>query len=86
MTLNGSSVLTSTNCPATLQVLGWGKAFTLQGPNGYVFSNIFREFILGTPISVGQIKTPGSYTLTVYGDPEQTPVTYTMQIGGMSCR
>lgn len=85
MTLNGSSVLTATNCPATLKVLGWGKAFVLQGPNGYGFSNIFREFILGTPISMGQIKTPGSYTLTIYGDPDQTPVNYTMQISGMSC-
>lgn len=83
--LNGSSSLTITTCPTRLTGLGWGKSFVFTGPGGYVFSNVFRDFIFGGGIEARGIRLPGLYTLTVYGNPDQTPVVYSIQVTGQGC-
>ena len=85
LTINGTLTLGAANCPARLTGLGWGKAFVFTGPGGYAFSNAFRNFILGGTIEARDIRLPGIYTLTVYGNPDQTPVTYSITITGQGC-
>jgi secreted PhoX family phosphatase len=82
--VSGNSVLSSGNCPATLTALGWGKTFVIQGPGGYVYSTVFRDFIRGDAFEAKGIRVSGPYTLTVYGNPDQTPVVYSFQVSG-SC-
>lgn len=78
-------VLSSSNCPITFTAKGWGKSFVITSPNGYVFSNVFRDFIVGGDIVGEGIKKPGTYTLTVFGDEDQTPVTYRFEVTGTGC-
>lgn len=79
-------VLSAGNCPVQFTGLGWGKSFVLVGPGGYVFSDVFRNFIVGGPILATGINQPGTYTLTVYGDPGQTPVSYSITVTGTACK
>ena len=88
LSLNGSGslALSAANCPAVLTGLGWGKTFAFTGPpSGYLFSNVFRNFILQGNIAASNIRVPGVYTLTVSGNPDQTPVVYTISITGQGC-
>ena len=77
--------LSASNCPISFSGQGWGKGFVITGPSGYVFSNVFQDFIQGGPITASGIKQPGTYTVTVYGDPDQTPVSYQFQVTGTGC-
>ncbi len=78
-------VLSAANCPVQFTGLGWGKTFVLTEPSGYVYTNAFRDFVVGAPISAPGIRQPGTYTLTVYGDPGQTPVRYQVVVTGTGC-
>ena len=79
-------VLSAGNCPVQFTGLGWGKSFVMEGPGGYVFSDVFRNFIVGGPIVATGINQPGTYTLTVYGEPGQTPVSYSVTVTGTPCK
>ena len=78
-------VLSSSNCPITFTGKGWGKSFVITSPDGYVFSNVFRDFIVGGDIVGKDIKKPGTYTVTVFGDEDQTPVSYQFEVTGTGC-
>ena len=84
--INQALVLSASNCPVTFTGQGWGKGFVVTGSNGYVFSNVFRGFIQGGAITATGINQPGTYTITVYGDPGQTPVSYPFQVTGTGCK
>ena len=72
---------TTPGCTATLTGVAVGSAFVLTGPNGYVFSNVYRTE--GShPIVADGIKTPGTYTLIVYGDGS---VRQTIEVTGSPC-
>ena len=70
-------------CTATLTATGNGTSYVFTGPNGYVFSNVFREFGTHQATASG-IKEPGTYTLTVYG-PGGDAVTQTVNVTGQAC-
>lgn len=72
---------TTPGCTATLTGIATGSAFVFTGPNGYVFSNVYRIEGSHTIIADG-IKTPGTYTLTVYGDGS---VKQTIEVTGSPC-
>jgi len=58
----------SSGNPARLKATATGQSFVFTGPNGYVFSNVYRipgSYSLFAP----NVQTPGLYTLTVYGSP-----------------
>lgn len=51
----------------TLRAFVQGTSFVLTGPNGYVFSAVYRtpgQYMFYAP----DVKQPGQYLLTVYGD------------------
>lgn len=57
------SVLGPDNCAVTIQGLGTGSSFVITGPNGYVFSSVYRR--MGTyPLPAAGVRQPGIYTFT----------------------
>ncbi len=50
-------------CPVRLTGRGIATSFTMTGPNGYVFSTVFREGATHEAIGLN-VKQPGNYTLT----------------------
>ena len=61
-------VLSPTNCSITLRGTGYGTGYTITGPNGYVFSVVYRRVGYYTLNAPG-IRQPGTYTFTVtYSD------------------
>lgn len=52
-----------TNCPVRIVGQADGTSFVFTGPDGYVFSNVFRTGGTHTIVAEG-IKKPGVYTLT----------------------
>ncbi|OIN58241.1 beta strand repeat-containing protein [Arsenicibacter rosenii] len=58
-----TSVLGPGNCSVNLQGQGTGSAFVFSGPNGYVFSTVYRR--TGTySLNATGVRQPGTYTLT----------------------
>ncbi len=51
-------------CPYSLSGQATGNGFVVSGPNGYVFSNVYRDGGASQPVSATGIKVPGTYTLT----------------------
>jgi hypothetical protein len=71
----------STGCNVALSGVATGSSFTFTGPNGYVFSNVFRT--AGTYYIVAEgIKDPGTYTLIINGD---SSTAQTIQVTGTAC-
>ncbi|OIN57462.1 hypothetical protein [Arsenicibacter rosenii] len=78
-------VLSAGNCPVTFTGQGWGNRFVITSNSGYVFSTVFRNFSLGNNLTAPGINKPGTYTVTAYGDPGQTPVSYSFLVTGTGC-
>ncbi|OIN61041.1 beta strand repeat-containing protein [Arsenicibacter rosenii] len=82
-----NATLGSPNCAVELNGQVSGTVFTFTGPNGYVFSNVYRK--AGTYTLNGfRVTEPGVYTLTanVTGDCGLgTPVTQTITVSGTKC-
>ncbi|OIN56300.1 hypothetical protein [Arsenicibacter rosenii] len=75
-------------CGTTIQGQAVGNSFIFRGPNGYVFSNVFRN--AGTfNVFANTLKEPGQYTLTVTFPANNcgtaTTATQTITINGTKC-
>lgn len=80
--LQTSGSLSSQNCSVRITGLGYGESFVFTGPQGYVFSNVFRE-LAPKAIVVDGIKTAGTYLLTVRLGSQV--VTYNVEVTGTGC-
>lgn len=82
-----NAALGSPNCAVTLTGQGSGSVFTFTGPNGYVFTNVYR--IPGTYTFSGlQVTQPGVYTLTAFSTDDcglSIPTTQTFTVTGTKC-
>ncbi|OIN59893.1 beta strand repeat-containing protein [Arsenicibacter rosenii] len=81
-------VLGGSNCAVTLQGYGFGNAFTVTGPDGYVFSTVYRRPGLYT-VNALNVKQPGTYTMnTSYTDAcgRVTNDTVTYVVTGEACK
>ena len=77
---------TTPGCTATLTGVATGNSFVFTGPGGYVFSNVF--LIPGThTIYALDVKLPGTYTLTIYGEggPSGPTTIQTIEVTGTAC-
>lgn len=83
-----NQTLGSPNCVVRLNAQATGSSFTFTGPNGYVFSNVYRN--PGTySISGLNVTEPGVYTFTANAVGEcglGTPVTQTYIVSGTKCQ
>nr|WP_293836326.1 hypothetical protein [uncultured Arsenicibacter sp.] len=75
-------------CGTTIQGQAVGNSFVFTGPNGYVFSNVFRN--TGSfNVFANTLKEPGQYTLTVTFPANNcgtaTTATQTITVGGTKC-
>lgn len=75
-------------CGTTIQGQAVGNSFVFTGPNGYVFSNVFRN--AGSfNVFANTLKEPGQYTLTVTFPANNcgtaTTATQTITVGGTKC-
>ena len=68
-------------CKVALSGVATGSSFTFTGPNGYVFSNVFRTAGTYNIVAEG-IKDPGTYTLIINGD---SSTAQTIQVTGTPC-
>ncbi len=76
-------------CGMTIQGQATGNSFVFTGPNGYVFSNVFRN--AGTfTVFANTLKEPGQYTLTVTLPANDcapaSTVTQTINVEGTKCQ
>ncbi|OIN59765.1 hypothetical protein BLX24_07870 [Arsenicibacter rosenii] len=71
-------------CTAVLTGTGNGTKFVFTGPNGYVYTYVYRDFGSRSVSAVG-VKEPGTYTLTVYG-PAGDLITQNVNVTGQSCQ
>lgn len=79
-----AGVLSTTTCQVGITAIGTGRSFVFAGPDGYTFSNIFRQ--CGTySIRADKITKPGTYTLTIYGENESDKTIIPIQVTGMEC-
>ena len=70
------------SCVVELLGRARGNAYVVEGPNGYVFSNVYRSG--GSRELVGfRVSRPGTYTLTVYSG--SCRATYTTVVSGTAC-
>ena len=73
------SPVLGTICMGKLSATVTGASFVFTGPNGYVFSNVYRN--PGTyQIFALEVKETGTYTLTVSGGAGCSTATYTITI------
>ncbi len=72
------------NCTAVLTATGNGTKFVFTGPNGYVYTYVYRDFGSRIISAVG-VKEPGTYTLTVYG-PAGDLITQNVNVTGQACQ
>ena len=63
---------------------GFGESFIFTGPNGYVFSNVFRDAAAHNAFAT-EVKVPGTYKLTTIG-PDCSKVESTVVVGGTACQ
>ena len=76
------------NCTIMLTGTGYGTGYTITGPNGYVFSAVYRR-VGNYQINGLAIKSPGTYTLTVsYSDAcgRSSTDMLTYEVIGEACR
>ena len=75
-------------CTIKIQGTASGFSFVFTGPNGYVFSNVYRTDGTYTVIADG-VKEPGQYTLTASYPANNcgssTTITQTVTVGGAKC-
>ena len=69
------------NAPVRLTVPATGKSFVFTGPDGYVFSTVYRQTGAYT-VFAGNVVLGGTYTLTVQSDEGCPAVTRTVVIQG----
>lgn len=80
--LLASSPVGNGACSVTLTATGTGPKFTFTGPNGYVFTNVYRS--AGTyNVSAMDVKDPGTYTLTIDNGSCQTSAQ--VDVTGTAC-
>ena len=60
-----SSPLSSNTCSAKITGLATGTNFVFTGPNGYVFSNVYRDPLTTNAFAL-DVRQPGTYVLTTY--------------------
>ncbi len=78
-----SSPVGNGTCSVQLTATGTGPTFTFTGPNGYVFTNVYR--LAGTyNVSALDVKVPGTYTLTIDNGSCQT--TAQVEVTGTACQ
>ncbi|OIN60708.1 beta strand repeat-containing protein [Arsenicibacter rosenii] len=81
------SVLGPGNCAVNIQGQGTGSSFVITGPNGYVFSTVYRR--TGTyALSATGVRQPGTYTFTASatnacGQTSTDSITYV--VAGTAC-
>ncbi len=76
------------NCAVTLQSYGFGTAFTVTGPNGYVFSTVYRKPGFYT-VNSQNVTQPGTYTIKAsYSDAcgRESTDTITYVVRGEACK
>ena len=82
--LQVNGIVGAGNCSVRITGAGNGKAFVFRGPGGYVYSNTFRSCGPHSIFANG-IRTPGTYTLNVYGDSKIPLATYSIEVTGSAC-
>lgn len=81
----GSMTKSTGGCMSVLTATATGTRFTFTGPNGYVFSYVFRT--PGTyPIMAPNLPVTGGYTLTVSGGDGCGSAVYPVTVTEMPCR
>lgn len=81
-------VLGGGNCAVSLQGYGFGNAFTMTGPNGYVYSSVYRKSGFYT-VNALKVTQPGTYTMnTSYTDAcgRVSTDTVTYVVTGEACK
>lgn len=83
-----TAVLGPDNCSVALTGNGFGTSYTLTGPNGYVFSTVYRNEGTYT-IQGASVVMPGAYTYKVgnqnaCGETSYDTITY--MVTGQACR
>ena len=85
--LTSSGTLGNGTCSVTITGTASGNSFVVTGPNGYVFSNVYRT--TGTyPIFAQGVREPGVYTLTITstdGCGNSATASQQITIGGTAC-
>lgn len=64
MALTQPRLLARESCTIPLTATGFGNSFTLSGPDGFIYSAVFRQGGAYT-LTIPGIKQPGTYTMTV---------------------
>ncbi|WP_143092638.1 hypothetical protein [Arsenicibacter rosenii] len=78
-----SSPVGNGTCSVKLTATGTGPTFTFTGPNGYLFTNVYR--LAGTyDVSALDVKLPGTYTLTIDNGSCQTKAQ--VEVTGTACQ
>lgn len=82
-----SNTLGNGICMVTINGIANGVSFVFTGPNGYVFSNVYRNGGTYSVVANGVVE-PGQYTLTASYPANNcgtTTTTQTVNVGGVKC-
>lgn len=76
-------VLGNGTCSVDLSSTGIGSSFVMTGPNGFVYSTVYRQAGTHT-VTIPGVTTPGTYTLTVSSG--ACSATVPLVVSGTACR